>query len=55
MEAHYVLHRTRKDEAHLAAARELLNDLLDLAPPGLRGSMSRGVPLHRGILDAATA
>jgi tetratricopeptide (TPR) repeat protein len=49
MEVHHVLHRTTGKPEHLDAARALLNGLLDRAPPELKESMRRNVPLHREI------
>ena len=49
MEARWLLWLATRDPVHLAAAREILDDLVEHAPAADRDSMLRNVPVHRAI------
>jgi hypothetical protein len=50
MEARLLLFKATEDPTHLAAARDLLDALLENAPRDCRDAMREEVPLHREIL-----
>ncbi len=50
MEARFLLCKVTSDPAHLAEAKQLLDDLVEHAPEEYRESMIENVPLHRDIM-----
>jgi tetratricopeptide (TPR) repeat protein/tRNA A-37 threonylcarbamoyl transferase component Bud32 len=49
MEAHWLLAVATRDPEHAAAARRILDELVEHAPPECRSAMVERVPLHRAI------